>query len=452
MKKERKISDKIKLVLLLFGISLLLWNCEKEEIIPIQQEINLKTVSKNEALKVFSQYKKNKHLQNKNASKLLKISPDWDTFKQEPLEFTSEVLSNVETSINIDVPFKMLLIFIKINNKLVKAIESTDADTYYANGKIKKGKVYYHNFEGDFLIGYLIKEGKVLKRLLPKKRINTASMVSLFTIFQAPCDEGYDPSNTFCNNELEEVVINGSSGGGSTYHFIYDVNYWDWEGGSNGIDTGEGNEDTDGGGNNSDDPNSCPPGKTYNLTTGTCECPAGKVEDSNGNCVDKRPCIGDPVLNPQIAAQTNSGIRGGMFGKTRSGGTQPHYGLDLKNAYGKPIYALYNGTGRIITQTKKGKVVGAGHYVEVSSYINGKNVKILYFHMQQNNRKSGIINAGDIIGYQGDSGNLKNAINQKLSVSHLHLKIKENGIPVDPITYLKTKIDASTGQVITPCN
>jgi hypothetical protein len=196
----------------------------------------------------------------------------------------------------------------------------------------------------------------------------------------------------------------------------------------------------------------CPEGMVYNADLKDCECPEGKVEDSTGKCVDKKPCVGDPVLNPEVAPQTNSGTKGGMFGKTRNGGTQWHKGLDLKNAYGKPIYALYSGAGKIATQYKRGKVDGAGHYVEVTSTLNGKTVKMLYFHMQQNNRISGTINAGDIIGYQGDSGNLKNAISQGHSVSHLHIKAKENGIDVDPIPYLKTKIDPNTGQVTNPCN
>ncbi len=44
---------------------------------------------------------------------------------------------------------------------------------------------------------------------------------------------------------------------------------------------------------------------------GNCVCPEGKVENYQGVCVDK-PCEGDPVPNPEIAPQTNSGIEGGL--------------------------------------------------------------------------------------------------------------------------------------------
>ncbi|NGZ90060.1 hypothetical protein [Psychroflexus maritimus] len=41
--------------------------------------------------------------------------------------------------------------------------------------------------------------------------------------------------------------------------------------------------------------------------------------------------------------------------------------------------------------------------------------------------------AGDIIGYQGDSGNLKNAIKRGTTVSHTHIKIKNSiGTIINP--------------------
>ena len=47
-------------------------------------------------------------------------------------------------------------------------------------------------------------------------------------------------------------------------------------------------------------------------------CGTGFVLDVFGNC-QELPCPGDPVPNPQIASQTNSGIPGGMYGCTRNG-------------------------------------------------------------------------------------------------------------------------------------
>ena len=139
-------------------------------------------------------------------------------------------------------------------------------------------------------------------------------------------------------------------------------------------------------------------------------CNPGFVKDANGICV-KKPCIGDPILNPEIAKQNGpSGIAGGMFDTcTRLNikrickgvkGIKSHNGVDLKNPKGAPIYAIYG--GKIVYNFQKG---GAGHYISISSIINGKNIRMVYFHLQLKGIKSGNINAGDIIGYQGDSGN-----------------------------------------------
>ena len=84
-------------------------------------------------------------------------------------------------------------------------------------------------------------------------------------------------------------------------------------------------------------------------------------------------------------------------------------------------------------------------------------VKIQYFYLQQDNRKTGRVKAGDIIGYQGDSGNLKDVIygENKTVDSHVHIKIEKlignKKVLVDPLPYLATKIDPKTGIITQPC-
>ena len=130
-----------------------------------------------------------------------------------------------------------------------------------------------------------------------------------------------------------------------------------------------------------------------------------------------------------------------MYGKTRNANTKWHRGVDIKSEYGDPIYAMFDGYAALSGSDSE----DAGYYVVLTSKINGKIVSSLYFHMQNNNRISGYVKAGDIIGYQGNSGNLKKAIEQGYAISHLHIKIKENGIVVDPENYMKTTFDDVTG-------
>lgn len=192
----------------------------------------------------------------------------------------------------------------------------------------------------------------------------------------------------------------------------------------------------------------CDPPNVF--VSGVCICPDDSYINEQEECT-KRPCQNDPVHSPLVAAQTYSGIQGGMYGKTRNGGTKWHRGLDLVNPYGAPVFAMYNGAAVKKTQFEDGVVAKAGHYVKVTSMINGKTVQILYFHMQSGNRASGTVKAGDIIGYQGASGNLRSGILKGYATSHLHIKVKENGKAVNPLSYLNTVINSS-GQVSNPCN
>ena len=222
----------------------------------------------------------------------------------------------------------------------------------------------------------------------------------------------------------------------------------------------------------------CTGGKVWNKVTKTCECPEGYVEDSNGNCI-KKPCKGNPILGKlEIAPQKGkSGTLGAMFGNSTTGGckrygasdcTTPrnkkHDGIDIKSDYGDPIFAMYDG----FIYSSKYDRDGAGYYTRIQSTINGVTIITSYFHLQKENRLLATnplnhVKAGDIIGYQGDSGNLKNAIANGGVDSHVHIETRKHDGSnswgyshfnlVDPRDYFETKID-STGvsQSNTNCN
>jgi len=156
------------------------------------------------------------------------------------------------------------------------------------------------------------------------------------------------------------------------------------------------------------------------------------------------------------------GIQGGMHDtcarKNRNSickgikGRKWHNGVDLKNPYGAPVYAIYDGVAsKHVQRDDKGNLDGAGYYSVVESKVNEKNVRMVYFHLQDANRTTGTVKAGDIIGYQGDSGNLKNGIQQGQAISHLHIKTQVNGVDDNPLNHIKTKIDPITGKVINNC-
>ena len=87
-----------------------------------------------------------------------------------------------------------------------------------------------------------------------------------------------------------------------------------------------------------------------------------------------------------------------------------------------------------------------------------------YGHLQKEGRpeNGGIVNAGDIVGIQGESGNLADAITYWGAVSHVHIVAKKrngNGWDLnddytimDPEELLTTKFDAAGSPVpSSPC-
>ena len=186
----------------------------------------------------------------------------------------------------------------------------------------------------------------------------------------------------------------------------------------------------------------------------TCEwesnkdCPSG-IYDANGKCL---PCEGNLLPKLEIAPQKNSGFNGGTFGPTRrySDGTpKEHRGADFKNDYGDPIYATHDGW-----VGKFGKDTDHGGFGTVLVYTDsdGNQVQVLSMHLQDDNRVTGNVKVGDIIGYQGDSGNLKDAISAGLTISHTHVKVKVNGEVVDPFDVLNADLDKANKKVINECD
>jgi murein DD-endopeptidase MepM/ murein hydrolase activator NlpD len=197
------------------------------------------------------------------------------------------------------------------------------------------------------------------------------------------------------------------------------------------------------------------------------------VEDADKVCV-KKPCKGDPIPNPEIAPQKGkSGALGALHGCTRYGGrcsgadarNKSHDGIDIKNDYGKPIFAMFDGE----IHSNYYQENGAGYVTRIKGVAaNGDILIYQYFHLQQSGRKSRgtKVRAGEIVGIQGDSGNLKNAINSGGVDSHVHIKMntydgsgneddyssnyKSN--KADPSLYFTSKIDENGNVQLSNCN
>ncbi len=432
MKKHKSY---LKFGIFLFGIALLLFNCQTETFTE-EKELIFKTVPVSNMQRHFVHYKKrinalNGYLQ-RDEDDTLQIDVDWNTVNQEELDFTDALLTNVEAELNIETENNIRLIYININSVNFGAIETTKAEENFDNGKLKKGKIYYHLFDGTFFDAYKIENGIVTKRLVPKNNVNTASFLSFFLLFQNSdddCDENLDPNSTFCDNELDEVTVTTSGGGGSSSIFYVGYYYPDFleieEGASGG-----------GGGNNSSGP----------------PCPNGQTKDRNGNCVTQ-PCKdnlsnkADPLQQMQILGSKQNGIPGGRYGNGRG---RFHDGTDLSGSVGTPIFAMYSGVvaqypyANSHEQGVKYRQIGnngnrAGNRVYINSTFGGDNYQFGYWHMSEVVVDQGdYVSQGQIIGYMGTTGN---ANSDGSNGTHVHIRGRKNGQPYDPENSFSADLD-----------
>ena len=106
-----------------------------------------------------------------------------------------------------------------------------------------------------------------------------------------------------------------------------------------------------------------------------------------------------------------------------------HYGLDLAQPTGEPIYAAFDGTVRISKRNRS-----YGHLV-IIHHENG--LETYYAHMSKRLVKVGDhVKAGDVIGLCGNTG--------RSFGSHLHFEIRYQGNAINP----ETVIDCSTHDLI----
>ena len=496
--------------LILFFTFLFLCNCNFEENSIEDKKIefikNVKTVSFQDAKSHFDMKKSKKQLYHKTSENNIIIKPDWNTLMYNDVAYTNAKLTTAKTEINREGNYSSELCFINVNNHLKNVIFTVWKDETDQNDNLINGRVFFNDLEGNFIDGYKIENGIFTKSYVIKKQIQKASLFS-FLFFQSNDPEdscwNVDVLDGFDGGVLDEVIITAPAASSGTENEDGNGNDGNSGGGYGEYVNGATSNNSmpfGGGGSLSnnqinsaaaailmvspvkpDEEGECPAGyvlnsttnecesickqegRTYNTITEKCDCPIGQVEDKDGKCV-KKPCVGDPLAIVEIAPQLGaSGMQGALhdtcarFNSNYScrgvRGRKKHDGVDLKNPYGAPIFASYDGIAKKGTQLDdNGELDGAGYYVGVTSRVNGKKIRLVYFHLQEDRRTTGTIKAGDIIGYQGDSGNLEAGIKRGFATSHVHVKARENDKPAEPLDHFKTKINPKTGQLINPCN
>ncbi|MGE3746129.1 MAG: peptidoglycan DD-metalloendopeptidase family protein [Sphingomonadaceae bacterium] len=123
-----------------------------------------------------------------------------------------------------------------------------------------------------------------------------------------------------------------------------------------------------------------------------------------------------------MALSSRFGVRSDPF----TGGAAMHTGLDIRGAYGQPIYAA--APGRVI---RVGRWSGYGNVVVID---HGHGIETRYGHLSGFDVRPGAtIKAGEQIARMGSTG--------RSTGNHLHFEVRINGRAVNPRPYLEASSD-----------
>lgn len=184
----KKMKNYLKYVSLFIGTSLLLWNCQKEEVLNTTQletnSIKVKTVSLEDAKNLFQTFEKNQPKAKGNNN--LVVTPDWNTLNQESLFYTDAMLTKVDVKINREGNFTTEILFIEVNGEMKNVIYTLYIDSMTSNGNLKNARVYLTELNGDYIDGYGFENGLITTRFLPKKEINAKSSKNIAARYDYP--------------------------------------------------------------------------------------------------------------------------------------------------------------------------------------------------------------------------------------------------------------------------
>lgn len=190
--------------------------------------------------------------------------------------------------------------------------------------------------------------------------------------------------------------------------------------------------------------------------------------DTAGPCMDAAKGIANPVEGNMTIAATESGsYANGLFKADRGlgddGQRKYHWGIDIAARVGTSIYSIYSGViVSMFTDAPDGyEEAKYGNYVIIESVIDGKKTYFQYSHLQYGKpiavnpvtgkpyKEGDTINAGDQLGYSGNTGNAYNVPNKHLDLMVSYRFDSSNKVlvrhsQIDPMPFLNATIDASS--------
>jgi len=235
--KKKQITNYLKTGIFFVGVSLLLWGCEKNEVLELNQ---LSVPSIEQSKKAFLSNKKLSKSTNSFVSKIAWDKSSEIIFKEDikvlntPLDIKSNKIKSFVTSIEKNG---------KVENKIVTLLFNDDEKNNYFSGKL-----LIHNSEGAYVKGYKYEKGKkmgiyIFNEPAYKSKGNCTpeplTLEEYIMLYQAGMIDGSETELFGCTVELADVKgldDNSDEGGGEIDWKTPDDNLGD--GNPNGGGTG----------------------------------------------------------------------------------------------------------------------------------------------------------------------------------------------------------------------
>ena len=233
--KRNKLTNFLKLGILFFGISLLLFNCEQreltEEIETVSIDNKYQSLTMEDAIGFLNNFKSKGY--SKKSTKGINLDIDINSLNLEEVENSDLSMPVFEaTTKHIDIESKVFLI--KVNDSLQGFLinripEKEDSSSNFS------GMISITDLEGRFINGYRVEDDIFITQFVKKKSSKNSNFSARMYDAEDPedCDESLDPSSDFCDQGLDEIVIvasgGNSSNGNTGLSFGSDSNSWGFQ-------------------------------------------------------------------------------------------------------------------------------------------------------------------------------------------------------------------------------
>lgn len=232
--KRKKLTNFLKLGILFFGISLLLFNCEQRELTEEIETVSIankyQSLTMEDATGFLNNFKSKGY--SKKSTKGINLDIDINSLNLEEVE-NSDLSMPVFGAITKHIDIESKVFLIKVNDSLQGFLINRIPEKDGSSSKFS-GVISVTDLEGRFINGYRVEDDIFITQFVKKNSSKNSNFSARMYDAEDPedCDESLDPSSDFCDQTLDEILIRADSGSNNSntgLSFGSDSNSWGFQ-------------------------------------------------------------------------------------------------------------------------------------------------------------------------------------------------------------------------------